>query len=404
MACLDDNTLAELVDGSISAADRGRVQAHIDGCPSCRELVATLAPSVPSMPAKPSWRKASADESLTEVYVRPDADEPLLRPGLDVDEFRVIRCVARGGMGDIYLAQDVRLARKVALKVIRPELFNSHEAMVRFQHEARAMARVAHPNLVAIHTVGEFRGMPYVAMEYVEGETLAQVMKRRALGMEEVVAITTAIAEALMAAHDRGVVHRDLKPDNVIVGEDGRVRVLDFGLARVGSVLDSSSHAPTVPRGEEPLKTVQTSKAGTPFYMAPEQWEGAGTTPATDVWALGVIIYELLFREHPFAGAPNVVELGRMICSTELRTVPAGAAHVPPALERLALQCLDRDAHRRPSLAELLDALAQPTQAPALEPPAPLPPRPRASSTRTVVLVVVALMVGVVIGVLAIAL
>jgi len=211
--------------------------------------------------------------------------------GQAIDHFRVMRVLGRGGMGTVYLARDTLLGRKVALKVIKAEAVGSDRAINRLLEEARTTARFSHPNIVAIHAVGRHEGQPYLALEYLEGQTLRERMNERPSTVQETLRVGLAITTALIEAHSRGVLHRDLKPANIIIPSDGRLRVLDFGISKVLSTAPDS----------DSLTDVQASRrAGTPAYMAPEQWRADPCTPATDVWALGIILFQMLTGTNPF--------------------------------------------------------------------------------------------------------
>lgn len=206
-----------------------------------------------------------------------------LAAGSRVDGFRILRPLAEGAMGQLFLAQDLALGRSVALKFLRPELLGPGSAE-RLLEEARTTARFSHPHIVTVHSAGVFHDQPYLAMEYLEGETLRQRMVRERLSAGEVLRVGRAIADALAEAHRHGIVHADLKPENVLLPRDGRLRVVDFGLARyVGTSVGAAS--------------------GTPAYMSPERWRGAAPAPAMDIWALGVILHELLVGRRPVEDA-----------------------------------------------------------------------------------------------------
>src|SRR5262245_18374976 len=173
-----------------------------------------------------SWKEDDAE-------IAASVPEGVLAPGTLVDQFRIMRLLARGGMGELYLARDVRLGRKVALKCVQPSLLGSEEAVTRFLAEARTTAKFSHPNIVTVYTVGERDGKPYLALEYLQGENLRDrvVSENHRLSLNEALRLSMAVAEALAEAHQHGVLHRDLKPENVVIPKDGRVRVVDFGLA-----------------------------------------------------------------------------------------------------------------------------------------------------------------------------
>jgi len=313
----------------------------------------------------------------------------------NVDHFKVMRLLGQGGMGEVYLARDTKLGRKVALKVIRPGLINSPKAMARFLTEARTTARFNHPNIVGIHAVGEHRGRPYLALEYLEGEDLRTRAAERQPSVQESMRIMLAVAEALAEAHRHGVLHRDLKPANIVIPSDGRVRVVDFGIAKIGEALaHDDDQAP--PSG----LIHPSSRAGTPAYMAPEQWLAQRCTGATDVWAVGVILFELCAGVSPFAddeptaadspsahsatvvspqaeigtqtsdapmaSAPDAPQSLRQrlqhrmarVCGNERPPRLEQVADVGPALSKLVARCLDKDRANRPSAAELVKELS----------------------------------------------
>ena len=237
-------------------------------------------------------------------------------PGTLVDHFRVIRLLGRGGRGEVHLARDTHLGRLVALKVARPA---EHHRLELFLLEARATARLAHPNIVTIHAVGQHDGRPYLALQYIEGETL----RRRvgALGPEQSIRLGLGVARALDHAHALGVMHRDLKPENILFGRDGQPRVVDFGLA----LLD----------GETPRDT-----QGTPAYLAPEQRLPGPLTSAVDIWAFGVLLHEAATGRRP-----QIREDGPVV----------GESAVTPVVRR----CLARDPEHRPTAGELVEALEE---------------------------------------------
>ena len=209
-----------------------------------------------------------------------DPNDAVLRPGDLVDHFKVVRLVGRGGMGEVYLARDTKLGRKVALKVVKPEDLGNEQAVERFLFEAKVTARFSHPHIVTIHAVGNHQGRPYVALEYLEGQTLRERIADERPSVGESLRIGLAIAEALTEAHGHDILHRDLKPENVLLPRDGRVRVVDFGLAKALFGPEAES-AETVQHGlnlgsktafAQQFQTSGEGIAGTPLYMAPAQW------------------------------------------------------------------------------------------------------------------------------------
>jgi hypothetical protein len=207
----------------------------------------------------------------------------LLVQGTRVGDFRIRGLLGEGAMGQVYLAQDIKLGRRVALKVIKRSVMQS-DGVERFLEEARATASFNHPNIVTIHAVGEFDGRPYLALEYIDGESLRARIATGPLAVPEALRYCRAVAEAIAEAHRRDLIHADLKPDNIVIPSDGRVRVVDFGLARFAG-------------------TTPNNGSGTPAYMAPERWHGAPPSGAIDVWAFGVMLHELITGRRPIPDA-----------------------------------------------------------------------------------------------------
>ncbi len=303
----------------------------------------------------------------------PSPDEPAsdtarlleLPNGEPVDHFKILRRVGRGGMGEVYLARDTRLGRRVAIKVLAPAALGSRDGEQRFLFEAQSTARFSHPHIVTVHHVGEHAGRPYLAMEYLEGETLRARLDRERLGTRAAVRYGLAIADALREAHRHGLLHRDLKPGNVMIPSDGRLRVVDFGLAKrvdaqrasgdVFALDDADLDDPAGP--DRGFQTVGRKARGTPYYMAPEQWTEEQLTPATDVWALGLLLHEMLAGRHPFAGMTALQVAHEVTQDAPMPPLREGAA--PRDLRELVARCLDKDPAARPTTEELVPALEE---------------------------------------------
>jgi serine/threonine protein kinase len=202
-------------------------------------------------------------------------------------KYKIIQEIGQGGMGIVYKAEDIKLKRCVALKFLPPHLMNSLELKERFLIEAQAAAALSHPNICVIYEVGESGEHPYIAMEYVEGETLRDKIKKGPLKPEEALAIVSQVAAGLGEAHCKGIIHRDIKSANIMVTEKGQAKVMDFGLAKL--------------QGGSSLTMSQTT-LGTVAYMSPEQARGDELDPRTDLWSLGVVLYEMLTGKLPFRG------------------------------------------------------------------------------------------------------
>ncbi|MFH2005381.1 MAG: protein kinase [bacterium] len=291
-----------------------------------------------------------------------DQPETLFEAGTQVDHYKVLRLIGRGGMGEVYLARDTRLGRKVALKVVRPEAMTTPDARERFLFEARTTARFNHPHIVTIHDVGEHAGQPYVALEHLEGQALRERLQTEQVGLGEAIRIGRAVADALQEAHAHQIVHRDLKPGNVFLGSDGRLRVLDFGLARAlatpGLALEETGASRDLrePAAEAPFETSGEGLRGTPAYMAPEQWHQQAAEAAADVWALGLILCELVFGAHPYRGL-SVLGLRAQVISPQEVPIPDAYPGVPDPLVTLIRSCAAKDPADRPSAEQVADRL-----------------------------------------------
>ncbi|HEY6333305.1 MAG TPA: serine/threonine-protein kinase, partial [Blastocatellia bacterium] len=219
--------------------------------------------------------------------------------GNSIGPYKVLDVLGHGGMGKVYLAEDTRLARKVALKFLSAGLASRGDTLRRFMTEARATSALNHPNIVTIHDIGREGGISYIAVEYIEGETLRQRMQRP-LSLIESLTITIQMARALAAAHESGIVHRDVKPDNIMIRMDGLVKVVDFGLAKLtrAELFNSGPNSNSL----EAARTIPGTVLGTVYYMSPEQASGQELDARTDVFSLGVVMYEMLAGHKPFDG------------------------------------------------------------------------------------------------------
>src|SRR5882724_12670778 len=228
--------------------------------------------------------EAMAAEAATEML---DDEQPIL--GKHISHYEVLSLLGRGGMGEVFLAQDASLGRKVALKLLRSDFTRIEERLRRFQQEARAASALNHPNILTIHEIGHDGSLHFMATEYVEGETLRQHLSRARITVGQTLDVAVQVASALAAAHEAGIIHRDIKPENIMVRTDGNVKVLDFGLAKLAQPKTIDTAAPTLPKVETEPGVVM----GTVSYMSPEQARGLTVDTRTDIWSLGVMIYEM---------------------------------------------------------------------------------------------------------------
>ncbi|MFQ5744785.1 MAG: protein kinase [Acidobacteriota bacterium] len=295
-----------------------------------------------------------------------------MQPDFSLGPYRILEPLGAGGIGEVYLAEDTRLGRRVAVKLLRPEFFAAREDAGGLLHEARTAASLNHPNICTVHEVGEVDGRSFIAMEYVEGRNLSDVILDGGMATDEVVRYGRQLADALSHAHHRGVVHRDLKPANVRIGSEGRAKVLDFGLAL-------QMPREELERSAESRITVHAvgSTVGTLQYMAPEVFRGGTANRHSDIWSLGVVLYEMAAGHLPFAG-----ETAFALASTILRDPPLPLpSKVPSGLRIVIGRCLAKEPSRRYDRAsevraalEMLEAmLGEPAPAAAMlsAPPAP---------------------------------
>src|SRR5881227_1739885 len=283
--------------------------------------------------------EAMAAEAATEML---DDDQAGSIVGKQIGHYQVLSRIGRGGMREVFLAQDTSLGRKVALKLLRAEFTGHEDRLRRFRQEARAASALNHPNILTIHEIGQDDTLHFMATEYVEGETLRQHLSRARLTVGQTLDVAVQVASALAAAHQAGIIHRDIKPENTMVRTDGNVKVLDFGLAKLTEPKTIETAAPTLPQ----VETAPGVVMGTFSYMSPEQARGLAVDARTDIWSLGVMIYEMAAGRQPFEG-----ETASDVMSLILQKEPPPLAHswpeVPAELERIVRKALRKDREER---------------------------------------------------------
>jgi len=269
--------------------------------------------------------------------------ETQLKRGEYVGHYQVVSLLGQGGMGEVYLAHDVRLGRHVALKRLPAKFTLDAERVHRFKQEARAASALNHPNIVTIHEIGRSNSSHFITTEFIEGDTLRQRIAKDPMTVDEALDVATQIASALTAAHAAGIIHRDIKPENIMLRRDGFIKVLDFGLAKLASDIEPILGAQSLPKALH--KTDPGMVMGTVQYMSPEQARGEDTDPRTDIWSLGVLLYELLSGQAPFTG-----ETASHAVVSILEAEPSPLRnHVkaPAELERIVMKALSKKRHER---------------------------------------------------------
>ncbi|MBC8071371.1 MAG: serine/threonine protein kinase, partial [Deltaproteobacteria bacterium] len=333
MQCPDDNEIVAYAEGRVRLGRAAEIELHLDACPACAGCVAEAA------------RRHTAERQITRVLgVEPASEPPVPLPGDRIGRYRVGAVLGRGGMGTVVQAHDAELDREVALKLLRRSVAELPDGATRLVREARSMAQLAHPNVVAVFEVGIADARVFVAMELVEGHDLRSWL-RTPRSTEAILEVFVQAGRGLHAAHEAGVLHRDFKPDNVLVGREAgpharpRVRVADFGLAQ--SLEGATSNVGTLSGGSVQHSSARLTHAGqvlgTPAYMAPEQHGDGAIDPRADQYAFCAALYEALWGRLPFVGR-NVDE----VAAAKLRgpPTPPREPDVPANVRRAVLRGL----------------------------------------------------------------
>ena len=264
-----------------------------------------------------------------------------LSSGTRLGPYEIQSPLGAGGMGEVYRATDTKLGRDVALKVLPAEMAHDPERLARFRREAKALAQLDHPNIVTIHSVEECDGVHFLTMQLVEGQPLDRLIPTGGLPVEQIVEIAGALGDALAAAHEKGIVHRDLKPANVMISKEGRVKVLDFGLAKDVSASDPADATLTSDH-----RTQAGMVMGTPAYMSPEQTSGRPLDHRTDIFSMGVVLHEMATGRRPFDGSSSA-ELVSAILRDNPPSVTDVRPDLPSDLARIVRRCLEKDPRHR---------------------------------------------------------
>jgi serine/threonine-protein kinase len=332
----------ELFDAAIELPSEQRAAFLIKRCDGDENLKLEVEKLLAGDEEAHSFIEKTALEKIAQAVARPK-----LNSGQLVGPYRIFSLIGAGGMGEVYQAEDTRLKRKVAIKFLSPLLPINTEARLRFERESRAASLLSHPNICSIYDVGQHHGLDYMVFEYIEGETLSKLLASNPITTDEVKDIGIQICEALQEAHSKGIIHRDLKPSNIIITPQNRVKVLDFGLAKLITPLAESS---------DTEKSNPGILFGTVQYMSPEQALGRDVDQRTDIFSLGIVFYQMCSATLPFSGSTTGEILNSVIHSD-----PAPNESIPVDLQTVILKCLEKSPQNRyQSVNELLTDLREP--------------------------------------------
>ncbi len=313
-------------------------------------------------------------------------------PGTKLGPYEILGAAGAGGMGEVYRARDTRLDRTVAVKVLPSSFTKDPDRLRRFEQEARAIAALDHPNILAVHDIGTHEGAAYLVTEFLDGETLRQRLAAGQIGQRKTTEYAGQIAQGLAAAHDKAIVHRDLKPENVFLTKEGRVKILDFGLAKL-----EIAHAAMADGITAGIQTTPGVVMGTAGYMAPEQVKGQAADHRSDIFSFGAMLYEMLSGQRAFRGDTSV-ETMNAILKEDPPEVTATGAVASPGLERIVRRCLEKKPEERfqsaRDLAFALESLSATGPTAALRTATPRAPWQRWAAIAAVLLLVAALGIG----------
>lgn len=332
--------LEEIYRAVLGQPPEDRAQFIIDSCGGDDQLRSDIESLISYDELNAQFLDSSPDSLIAEAFAAGDEErsEPMKR---EISHYRVERLLGEGGMGKVYLAEDVRLNRRVALKVLPDALVGDRDRLRRFEREAQAASALNHPNILTVHEFGDDDGIHFIATEFVEGETLRD--RIRDIEPNEALDIAIQVASALSAAHEAGITHRDIKPENIMIRRDGFVKVLDFGLAKV---TESETTADSEDQTRVLLKTEPGSIMGTDAYMSPEQARGKKVDVRSDVWSLGVVVYEMLAGERPFTGDSRADIIASVIKS-EPRPISNLVRSLGPETDWVVAKALTKDVEAR---------------------------------------------------------
>ena len=331
----------DIFEGALESEGAQR-EAFLDrACSSDVELRREVESLLRSYGQAGSFMEAPAVALAAESFV---GEQKKLLVGQRVKHYQVIGPIGEGGMGEVYLAKDTILGRRVALKVLPDFVVKDPDRLRRFKQEARSASTLNHPNVCVIHEIGETEdGRPFIAMEHIEGVTLRQRMNEQALKLGDALDIAIQVADALTVAHEARIVHRDIKPENIMIRRDGYVKVFDFGLAKL---TEQREHLDNATMSTLLVNSSPGTVMGTAAYMSPEQARGVAVDERTDIWSLGVVIYEMVSGRPPFSGqTPTDVVIA--VVEKDPPALSQYFAEAPAELERIVRKALRKNTDQR---------------------------------------------------------
>lgn len=340
--------LEEIYRALLGQPPANRAQFIIDSCGDDNELRSEIESLLSYDDLNSQFLDSAPEVLIAEAFAK-DSDEPELVKR-EISHYRIERLIGEGGMGKVYLAEDIKLNRSVALKVLPDALVGDQDRLRRFEREAQAASALNHPNILTVHEFGDDDGVHFIATEYVDGETLRD--RVRDLDAKQALDIAIQTASALAAAHEAGITHRDIKPENIMIRSDGYIKVLDFGLAKVKA---SDTTAGSEDQTKVLLKTEPGSILGTDAYMSPEQARGKKVDARSDIWSLGVVVYEMLAGERPFLGESRADVIASVL-KNEPRPISSLNRSLPPEADWIISKTLSKDIEARYQTAKQLRA------------------------------------------------
>jgi serine/threonine protein kinase len=298
-----------------------------------------------------SFIEKPALEAAAHSLAGEGAEEAAIRVGQSISHYRIVAPLGAGAMGEVYLAQDAQLGRKVALKLLPGSFTEDVSRLRRFEQEARVASALNHPNIVTVHEIGHAGSAHFIVTEFIDGVTLRRQMESRRLELDEVLDIAIQAASALVAAHSKGIVHRDIKPENIMVqkesygGRENHIKVLDFGIAKLAD-RSTFTTAPDLTT-KMLVRTEEGVVIGTAHYMSPEQVRGDTVDLRTDIWSLGVLIYEMVAGQLPFEGSSSSEMMASLLSEKEPQPLARYSREVPAELERIVSKALRKEREQR---------------------------------------------------------